>query len=62
VWGETEGFMDTFWRLACFPGPIVAELVPLRVVQPQPTDDPKRLAAEAHREIAAAMGVVPKMD
>ncbi|MGQ0603996.1 MAG: 1-acyl-sn-glycerol-3-phosphate acyltransferase [Anaerolineales bacterium] len=62
VWGEGEGFMDTFWRLACFPGPIIAELVPLRVVHPQPTDDPKRLAADAHREIAAAMGVTPKME
>jgi 1-acyl-sn-glycerol-3-phosphate acyltransferase len=62
VWGKNEGFMDTFWRLARFPGPVLAELVPLRVVHPQPGDDPKRLAVEAHRDIAAAMGVMPKME
>jgi 1-acyl-sn-glycerol-3-phosphate acyltransferase len=62
VWGDGEGFMASFWRLACFPGPIVAELVPLRVVRPEPGDDAKRLAGEAHREIAAAMGVTPQMD
>jgi 1-acyl-sn-glycerol-3-phosphate acyltransferase len=62
VWNENEQFMDTFWRLACFPGPVYAEVAPLKVVMPQPDDDPKRLAAEAHRLIAREMGVPPKMD
>lgn len=62
VWGEGEQFMDTFWRLACFPGPIYAEVAPLAVVTPRPDDDPKRLAAEAHRLIAREMGVTPRMD
>lgn len=61
VWGQDEGFRDSFWRLACFPGPIEARLTPLTPVQPKPGDDPKQLAAEAHQAIAAALGVTPQM-
>lgn len=62
VWGQTEGFFDTFWRLACYPGPIHGEVVYLGTVSPAPEADPKRLAVEAHRRIAEAMGVPPVMD
>jgi len=61
VWGQKEGFMDTFWRLACFPGPVEANLMPLIPIQPGPSDDPKQLATDGHRVIAAALGVPPQM-
>lgn len=60
-WTHGQTFMQVFWRLACYPGPLHARLVPLEVVQPKLGDDPKRLAAEAHRAIAAVLGVTPHM-
>jgi 1-acyl-sn-glycerol-3-phosphate acyltransferase len=60
AWGD-ESFLDAFWRLARHPGPIRAQLIPLMPVQPRPTDDPKQLAAEAHRAVAAALGVQSQM-
>jgi 1-acyl-sn-glycerol-3-phosphate acyltransferase len=61
VWGDDENLMDCLWRLACFPGPIEASVVPLQRVVPQLGDDPKALAVQAHHTIAAALQVPPKM-
>jgi 1-acyl-sn-glycerol-3-phosphate acyltransferase len=60
AWGD-ESFLSSFWRLACHPGPIRAQLVPLTAVHPKPGDDPKQLAVEAHKAIAAALGVPSQM-
>ena len=60
AWGD-ESFLAALWRLACRTGPIQARLVPLAPIRPKPDDDPKQLAVEAHRAIAAVLGVEPKM-
>jgi 1-acyl-sn-glycerol-3-phosphate acyltransferase len=60
AWGD-ESFLKAFWRLARYPGPIDARLVPLTPVQPGPAADPKQLATEAHQAVAAALGVPSQM-
>ncbi|MGH2593355.1 MAG: 1-acyl-sn-glycerol-3-phosphate acyltransferase [Anaerolineae bacterium] len=60
AWGD-ESFMRAVWRLACWPGPIHALLIPLPAVTPQPDDDPELLAIAAHRAIADALRVPPQM-
>lgn len=57
---QNESFMAAFWRLACFPGPIRAELIPLGAVRPTPDADPQRLAEEAHTIMATALGIEVK--
>ncbi|MCP4427883.1 MAG: 1-acyl-sn-glycerol-3-phosphate acyltransferase [Chloroflexi bacterium] len=52
-WGD-ESLLTSVWRFATFRGPIQARLYALRVVQPQPGDDPKQLALETHGAMEAA--------
>ncbi len=59
VWGEGESLIECLWRLACFPGPMDASVTPLKIIAPQPGDDPKVLAVEAHHTIAVALQVSP---
>lgn len=61
-WKERESFLQALWRLACHPGPIQADVLPLRVVAPKLTDTPKKLALEAHHTIAEAMNVPASME
>ena len=58
VWygGSGESLMAALWRLAVFPGPIYAEIIPLEVVQPTTQDDPAQLAKAAEQMIAAELG------
>lgn len=60
-WGQNESFFNIFWRAACFPGPIEAQVTPLTVVAAKRDDDPKQLAAEAHRHLATVLGVQSQM-
>ncbi|MEZ4706661.1 MAG: 1-acyl-sn-glycerol-3-phosphate acyltransferase [Caldilineaceae bacterium] len=58
VWygGSGESLMAALWRLAVFPGPVHAEIIPLDTVQPTPQDDPTQLAQAAERMIARELG------
>lgn len=53
-WGD-ESFLQAVWRLACFAGPINGRVFALKIVHPQPTDDPKQLALEAHGAMEAVL-------
>jgi len=59
IWhgGQGEKLWNALWRLACNPGPILAEVIPLAPVFPQPTDDPAQLAMKAFADIAAALAL-----
>lgn len=52
-----ENLLTALWRLARNPGPILAEVIPLPPVFPQPTDDPAQLAMKALADIAAALAL-----
>jgi 1-acyl-sn-glycerol-3-phosphate acyltransferase len=59
IWhgGQGEGLLDALWRLARNPGPVLAEVIPLPPVFPQPSDDPAQLAMNALADIAAALAL-----
>jgi 1-acyl-sn-glycerol-3-phosphate acyltransferase len=59
VWhgGQGEKLLNALWRLARNPGPVLAEVIPLAPVFPQPTDDPAQLAMKALADIAAALSL-----
>ena len=61
AWKGDESFLAALWRLACWPRPIQAQLIPLAAVHPRPGDDPQRLAAAAHHAIAAVLNVPAQM-
>jgi 1-acyl-sn-glycerol-3-phosphate acyltransferase len=58
IWhgGQGEGLLDALWRLARNPG-VLAEVIPLAPVFPQPTDDPAQLAMKALADIASALAL-----
>lgn len=58
VWygGSGESLLAALWRLAVYPGPIYAEVIPLKPVCPTPSDDPSQLAKSAEQEIARELG------
>jgi 1-acyl-sn-glycerol-3-phosphate acyltransferase len=59
IWhgGRGEGLLAALWRLARNPGPVLAEVIPLPPVFPQPNDDPTQLAMSALADIAAALAL-----
>jgi 1-acyl-sn-glycerol-3-phosphate acyltransferase len=59
IWhgGQGEKLLDALWRLARNPGPVLAEVIPLPPVFPQPHDDPAQLAMKALVDIAAALAL-----
>jgi 1-acyl-sn-glycerol-3-phosphate acyltransferase len=59
VWhgGQGEKLWNALWRLARNPGPVLAEVIPLAPVFPQPGDDPAQLAMKALSDIAAALAL-----
>ena len=59
VWhgGQGEKLWAALWRLARNPGPVLAEVIPLAPVFPQPGDDPAQLAMRALADIAAALAI-----
>lgn len=59
IWhgGQGEKLINALWRLARNPGPVLAEVIPLAPVFPQPTDDPTQLAMKALADIAAALAL-----
>jgi 1-acyl-sn-glycerol-3-phosphate acyltransferase len=56
-----ESLATAIWRLVSAPQMQVVNLRPLCVVQPNPQDNARQLAAEAHRAMAQALGYEPKM-
>ncbi len=50
-----EPLLTALWRLSRFGDPLVATLHVLRIVQPVPGDDPKRLALETHGAMNAVL-------
>jgi 1-acyl-sn-glycerol-3-phosphate acyltransferase len=60
IW-RNESIVHALWRLACAAGPIHAQLVPLALVDPQPGDDPRQLAVQAHQRVAEALKVPTQM-
>jgi 1-acyl-sn-glycerol-3-phosphate acyltransferase len=59
-WGN-ETIVPAVWRLLCAPKRQHVTLRVLRTLCPSPEDNPRQLATEAHREVAAALGYEPKM-
>jgi 1-acyl-sn-glycerol-3-phosphate acyltransferase len=59
IWhgAKGEGLLNALWRLALNTGPVLAEVIPLPPVFPQPTDDPAQLAMKALTDIAAALAL-----
>ena len=59
IWhgGKGEKLWNALWRLARNPGPVLAEVIPLPAVFPQPGDDPASLAMKALADIAAALSL-----
>ena len=59
IWhgGQGEKLLNALWRLARNPGPVLAEVIPLAPVFPQPHDDPAQLAMKALADIAAALAL-----
>ena len=59
IWhgGQGEKLWNALWRLARNPGPVLAEVIPLPAVFPQPGDDPASLAMKALADIAAALSL-----
>lgn len=59
IWhgGQGEKLWNALWRLARNPGPVLAEVIPLPPVFPQPTDDPAQLARKALADIAAVLAL-----
>lgn len=57
-WAHGEGLALAVWRLAQADRPLYAEVIPLSLVQPQPTDDPERLAGATRQAIAKAIGTL----
>ncbi len=53
-WGD-EPLLTAVWRFATYPGPIHARLFALKVVHPQPEDNPRQLALEAHGAMEAIL-------
>ena len=54
-WGD-ESLLAAIWRVASRRrGPLAVRLIPLRTVDPDPEDDPKLLAAEAHGAIESVL-------
>lgn len=51
-----ESMITALWRLATFPGPLRAEIIPLDPVHPRPDDDPMLLARVAEYAIAKRLG------
>jgi 1-acyl-sn-glycerol-3-phosphate acyltransferase len=64
VWhgGQGEKLWNALWRLARNPGPVLAEVIPLPPVFPQPGDDPATLAMKALTDIAAALSLPAEPD
>ena len=60
-WLEGEKFQDVFWKAAQHSGPICAELIPLRRVEPTGDENARELTKQAHREIAAALNISQKL-
>ena len=59
-WGD-EPIAHAVWRMVRARKPQYAELRVLRVVCPNPEDNPRQLATEAHRDVAQALGYEAKM-
>jgi 1-acyl-sn-glycerol-3-phosphate acyltransferase len=59
IWHGAQGekLLNALWRLARNPGPVLAEVIPLATVFPQPNDDPAQLAMKALADIAAALAL-----
>ena len=59
IWhgGQGEKLWNALWRLARHPGPVLAEVIPLAPVLPQPGDDPAQLAMKALADIAAVLAL-----
>lgn len=51
-----ESMLAALWRLAIFPGPLRAEIIPLDPVHPGPDDDPMILARVTEHAIAKELG------
>lgn len=64
VWhgGQGEKLWNALWRLARNPGPVLAEVIPLPPVFPQPGDDPAALAMKALNDIATALSLPNEPD
>lgn len=59
-WLKDEKFQQVLWKAAQHLGPIRAELIPLRCVQPTGDENARELTTQAHREIADALGILPQ--
>jgi len=55
VFWADESIWTAVWRFAKYKGPIYARINVLRMVSPQPDDDPKELALETHGAIDSAL-------
>lgn len=53
IWHRDENIMKAVWRLACCPGGVCVEVVPLVAVQPTPDDDPIQLSLATRDAMAA---------
>lgn len=62
IWhgGQGESLWAALWRLARNPGPVLAEIIPLPAVLPQPLDDPAQLAKKAMADIASVLALPPE--
>jgi 1-acyl-sn-glycerol-3-phosphate acyltransferase len=56
-WLDGVPFHKVFWNIACTPGPIIGEVIPLEPLLPAPDADIPALAAETHRRMAAVLGL-----
>jgi 1-acyl-sn-glycerol-3-phosphate acyltransferase len=60
-WLKGQTFQQVLWKAAQFPGPIHAQLIPLRCVIPTGQENARELTKDMHREVAAELGVTPAM-
>ena len=53
--GAGETLLGAVWRLATFPGPLYAEVIPLEAVYPKADDNVEKLANQAHQLISEVL-------
>jgi 1-acyl-sn-glycerol-3-phosphate acyltransferase len=63
VWmgGRGESMTEAVWRLACYPGPVHVDVIPLTPVLPELSDDVIELAGRAQYDIEEVLGF-PHLD
>jgi 1-acyl-sn-glycerol-3-phosphate acyltransferase len=54
-WLEGEPFHKVFWKIACTPGPIIGEVLPLEPVLPAADADIPSLVAQTHAHMSAVL-------